>query len=83
MASDRGVEALEVADLEDAVVLLGEGDEGVGFGEGGGDRFFDEAVDQQLVRDRRGGGWSRRLRRRRRRRGGDSLRLWLPCHRRR
>jgi hypothetical protein len=44
-AEDSGVEALEVADLEDAVVFLGEGDEGVGFSEGGGDGLFDEAVD--------------------------------------
>ncbi|HKF47564.1 MAG TPA: hypothetical protein VKB38_09425 [Terracidiphilus sp.] len=41
---DGGVEALEVADLEDAVCAGGAGDEVVGFSEGGGDGFFDEDV---------------------------------------
>jgi hypothetical protein len=51
---DGGVEALKVADLEDAVVPGGEGDEGVGFREGGGDGLFDEAVDAGLKKLRRG-----------------------------
>ena len=42
---DGGVEAFEVADLEDAAVAGGGVDEGVGFGDRGGDGFFDEDVD--------------------------------------
>jgi len=40
-----GVEAFEVADLEDAVVLFGHGDEDVGLGGGGGEGLFDEEVE--------------------------------------
>lgn len=42
---DGGVEAFEVAYLQDAVVVVGEGDEGVCLCERGGDRFFDQGVD--------------------------------------
>jgi hypothetical protein len=42
---DGGVEAFEVTDGEDAVAVAGEGDEVVGFGEGGGEGFFDEDVE--------------------------------------
>ncbi len=42
---DGGVEALEMADLHDAVVLLREGKNVVGLVEGGGEGFFDEGVD--------------------------------------
>ncbi|HLZ97274.1 MAG TPA: hypothetical protein VKP66_04955 [Steroidobacteraceae bacterium] len=42
---DSGVEALEVADLEDAGVGIGGVDEAVGGGEVGGDGLFDKDVD--------------------------------------
>ena len=45
---DRGVEALEVTGGDDATVVLSEGDERVGFGEGGGEGFFDEDVEACL-----------------------------------
>ncbi len=51
---DGGVEALEVTDSEDALVLLRAGDEVVGFGEGGSEGLFDEDVDaggEELVGD--------------------------------
>lgn len=41
---DGGVEALQVPDGEDAVARLGEMDEVVGFGEGGGEGLLDEDV---------------------------------------
>ena len=42
---DGGVEALEMADGKDALQRVGEADEGVGFGEAGGQGFFDEDVE--------------------------------------
>jgi hypothetical protein len=42
---DGGVEALEVAGLEDAVTTVRAGDEIVGLGEGGGERLFDEQIE--------------------------------------
>ena len=45
---DGGVEALQVADLEDALVTRGQLDERVGFGERGGDRLFDQNIDAGL-----------------------------------
>ncbi len=42
---DGGVEAFEVTDGEDAVVLRCEGEESIGFFEGGGEGFFDQSVD--------------------------------------
>ena len=42
------VEALEVAGGQDAASLSGQGDEPVGFGERGGERFFDEDVEISL-----------------------------------
>jgi hypothetical protein len=41
---DGGVEAFEVADLNEAVVLVGEVDELICLGESGGDGFFDKQV---------------------------------------
>ncbi len=43
--SDGGVEALEVAGGEDAAFGVREGDEGVGFVEGGCEGLFDEDVE--------------------------------------
>jgi hypothetical protein len=40
-----GVEAFEVADLHDALMLGSEREDVVGFGEGGGEGLFDQAVD--------------------------------------
>jgi hypothetical protein len=51
---DGGVEALEMSNRKYAVALSREGDEVVGFGEGGGEGFFDEDVDvgeEELFRD--------------------------------
>lgn len=51
---DGGVEALEVADLEDALGGCGEGGELAGFVEGGGDGFFNQDIDasaEELLRD--------------------------------
>ncbi len=42
---DGGVEAFEMADLEDSVVARGGFDQAVGFGQGGRDGFFDEHVE--------------------------------------
>ncbi len=42
---DGGVEAFEMADGDDAGVLVGEGEDVVGLGEGGGEGFFDEDVE--------------------------------------
>ena len=42
---DGGVETFEVADLDEAIVLPGEGDELIGLCEGGGEGFFDEDVE--------------------------------------
>ncbi len=42
---DGGVEAFQMADGEDAVVGLSEGDEVVGFGEGGGEGLLDEDIE--------------------------------------
>jgi hypothetical protein len=52
--SDGGVEAFEVADLDEAVVEAAEADELVGLLECGGDGFLDEDVDAGL--DEGGGG---------------------------
>ncbi len=43
--SDGGVEALEVAGSENTAAGCGKGDELVGFGEGGGEGFFDQNVE--------------------------------------
>ncbi len=42
---DSRVEAFQMTDLDDAVVLGGEGEDVVGFGECGGEGFFDEDID--------------------------------------
>ena len=39
-----GIEALEVTDLDEALMLIGEADEGICLGEGGSDGLFDEHV---------------------------------------
>ncbi len=51
---DGGVEALEVTDLDEAVVLTGEADEVVGLVQGGGDGLFDEQM--QACLEEAGGG---------------------------
>ncbi len=51
---DGGVEALEVADGDDAAVGLREGEDVVGLGEGGGEGLFDEDVEageEELIGD--------------------------------
>ena len=45
---DGGIEALEVADLDDAAGGAGGGDDVVGFRQGGGERLFDEQVHAAL-----------------------------------
>ena len=45
---DRGIEALEMAGLQDAIVAAGGGDQGVGFFERGGYGFFYQHVDALL-----------------------------------
>jgi hypothetical protein len=45
---DGRVEALQVADLKDALVTRGQSDERVGFGQRGGDRLFDQDIDAGL-----------------------------------
>jgi hypothetical protein len=52
-SEDSGVEAFEVAGLEDAVAAVGAGDEVVGFSDGGGDRLFDQHVKAGI--EQRGG----------------------------
>ena len=52
---DGGVEALEMADGDDAVLRLGDGEDVVGLREGGGEGLLDEDVDageEKLLRDR-------------------------------
>ena len=42
---DGGVEAFEVTGGEDAIPCRGPGDQGIGFGEGGRERLFDEDIE--------------------------------------
>jgi hypothetical protein len=48
-----GVEALEVSGLENALLLFGESDEIVGFGQRGGQGLFDEKIEARV--EQRGG----------------------------
>jgi hypothetical protein len=50
-----GVEAFKVAGLQDALAFFSTGDQVIGFGEGGGEGFFDEQVHAG-VEQRRGNG---------------------------
>ena len=66
---DGGVEALEMAGLQNALALFGAGDEVVGFRKAGGERLFDQqveaSIEQQPKRRRGDARWERRRRRRR------------------
>ncbi len=49
MEGDDGrVEPFNKSDLEDQPLCIGQGDQFVGFGQGGGDRFFQEDVHSRL-----------------------------------